>query len=81
MKKKLLLVVIVMLVALTAVVPAFAHGAPPCNDSGDPGNSDYARHHISFLAKQNGPDGLFLGGDAHVPGSHQGFSVCNPSGS
>ena len=79
MKKKLLLVVIVMLVALTAVVPAFAHAAAPCADSDGDGASsgrEYAEHHISFLAKQG-----LLGGDGHVPGAHQGFSLCDPSGS
>jgi hypothetical protein len=48
-----------------------AHSAPPCNDSGAPGNSDYARHHIVPLAT----DGS-LGAGGHVPGTHHGFSVC-----
>ena len=76
--RKILIIALVVVIALIAVVPVLAHGAPPCNDSGEPGNSDYARHHISFLAQQgklgNGPSGV------HVPGVHQGFSVCDPSG-
>ena len=82
MKRKLLVLVLVLAIALVAVIPAFAHGAPPCNDSGEPGNSDYAQHHIGFLA-QNGDLGkVDHDGDgiAHTPGVHKGFSVCNPSG-
>ena len=44
-----------------------AHNLGPCNDSGEPGNSDYAQHHIVPAT---------LGNGAHKPGSHQGFSVC-----
>jgi hypothetical protein len=74
-KLQLLIIVLVLLVALVSVVPVFAHGAPPCNDSGEPGNSDYAKHHIKFLATSGS-----LGSGGHIPGSHQGFSTCNPSG-
>jgi hypothetical protein len=73
--RKLLIVVLVVLVALLAVVPALAHSAPPCNESGGPGNSDYAQHHIRPLAQ----DGA-LGSGGHVPGNHHGYSLCNPSG-
>ena len=69
MKRNLIIVLIVMLIVLVTAVPAFADSLPPCNDSGDPGNSDYAKHHIAFLAK-NGA----LGNEGHKPGSHQGFS-------
>ena len=82
MKNKFLILVLVLVIALVAVIPASAHGAPPCNDSGEPGNSDYAQHHIRFMA-QNGDIGkVDHDGDgiAHAPGSHRGFSVCNPSG-
>ena len=75
MKRNLIIVLIVMLIVLVTAVPAFAHSAPPCNDSGEPGNSDYAKHHISALAKEGG-----LGDGGHKPGSHQGYSLCNPSG-
>lgn len=73
--RKLLIIVLVLLVALVSVVPVFAHNAGPCNDSGEPGNSDYAQHHIVPLATTGeiGPDG-------HIPGTHHGFSACNPSG-
>ena len=75
-RKNLAVLVIVVLLAAVTVLPAFAHTAGPCNDSGEPGNSDYGIHHIKALATVGG-----IGGDGHVPGSHQGFSVCNPSGS
>ena len=68
--RKLLIIVLVLLVLLVSVVPVFAdHNVGPCNESGEPGNSDYARHHIVPAT---------LGNDAHVPGTHHGFSVCLP---
>jgi hypothetical protein len=73
--RKLLIILLVLLVALVSVVPAFAHSAPPCNDSGEPGNSDYAQHHIVPLATAGE-----LGHGGHIPGTHHGFSLCNPSG-
>lgn len=73
--RKLLIIVLVLLVALVSVVPVFAHNAGPCNDSGEPGNSDYAQHHIVPLATTGG-----IGADGHVPGTHHGFSACDPSG-
>ena len=82
MKKKLFIVLLVIALASVSVVPAFAHGAPPCADSGEPGNSDYAQHHIRFMA-QNGDLGkVDHDGDgvAHTPGAHRGYSLCNPSG-
>lgn len=64
--------------ALVGLVPtaASAHDAGPCNDSGEPGNSDYAKHHIVALATEGA-----LGNGGHKPGAHAGFSFCNPSGS
>ena len=47
---------------------ALAHDAGPCNDSGGPGNSDYARHHIVPATP------------GHVPGTHGGFSLCLGTG-
>lgn len=44
----------------------------PCNDSGEPGNSDYAQHHIKPLAQEGG-----LGEGGHKPGTHQGYSTCH----
>lgn len=69
----LLALMVVLAVASVAVAD---HNVGPCNDSGEPGNSDYAQHHI-VPAAQDGD----LGGDGHIPGSHQGYSACNPSGS
>ncbi len=82
MIRKLVVLSLVLVVALVAVVPAFAHGAPPCNDSGEPGNSDYAQHHIVFMAHNGDLGAVDHDGDgtAHTPGAHHGFSVCNPSG-
>jgi hypothetical protein len=82
MKNKLLVIVLVIALALIAVVPAFAHSAPPCNDSGDPGNSDYAMHHIRALALEGDMGKVDHDGDgiSHAPGAHKGFSLCNPSG-
>ena len=61
---------------LTAARPALAHEAGPCDDFGEPGNSEYAAHHITVLAKEHvlGP------AHGHTPGSQAGFSLCNPSG-
>lgn len=78
MKKKLIVLSLVLLLALTLASPVFAHTAPPCNDAdgdGSPSGREYAAHHISALAQVGG-----LGNDGHVPGSHHGFSLCNPSG-
>lgn len=56
---------------------ALAHQAGPCNDSdgdGAPSGREYAEHHIA----QGAHDGII--GHEHKPGSHRGFSLCNPSG-
>ena len=72
--RKVMVIVLVLIVALVAVVPALADdNLGPCNDSGEPGNSDYAQHHIVPLATQGG-----MGEDGHKPGGHNGFSACNP---
>ena len=74
--RKLLIIALVLVIALAAVVPVLAHSAHPCNDSGEPGNSDYAQHHIKPLATSGG-----MGNEGHKPGTqHQGYSLCNPSG-
>lgn len=62
-------VLILALIALLAPAALADHNLGPCNDSGEPGNSDYARHHIV-------PADLGSGG--HVPGTHHGFSLCIP---
>ncbi len=71
MRRRLATIIVAVVATMTLAVGASAHSAPPCNDSGDPGNSDYAKHHISALAKTGG-----LGVDGHIPGTHQGFSLC-----
>ncbi len=78
MRKKMLAFVFAAALLVAMAVPLFGSGGAvyadnlgPCNDSGEPGNSDYAVHHIRFLAK-NGS----LGEGGHIPGTHQGFSLC-----
>lgn len=78
MKKKLVVLSLVLLLALTLATPVFAHSAPPCNDTdgdGSPSGAEYAAHHIVELARAG-----MLGNGGHVPGDHRGFSLCNPSG-
>ncbi len=54
--------------------PAAAHA--PCAETFDrPGASDFGRDHIAG----HGPHGRGIEG-AHNPGTHQGYSLCNPSG-
>jgi hypothetical protein len=56
---------------------ALAHQAGPCTDSdgdGEFSGREYAEHHIV----QGAHDGII--GHEHKPGSHHGFSLCNPSG-
>ena len=70
--RKLIIVILILLIALISVVPVLAaHNVGPCNDSGEPGNSDYAQHHIVPAD---------LGHGAHIPGSHGGYSVCLGTG-
>ena len=56
---------------VASTAPATAHNAGPCNDSGGPGHSDYATHHIVAAAHEGA-----LGDGGHKPGSHQGYSLC-----
>ncbi|RPI87238.1 MAG: hypothetical protein EHM41_05680 [Chloroflexi bacterium] len=76
--KILLALALVLAISLMAFSPASAHMAPPCNDSdgdGSPSGQEYAEHHIAALAQAG-----MLGSGGHVPGTHHGFSLCNPSG-
>ena len=76
MPVRMLVLGVAVLIALALSAPAFAdHNAGPCNVSGGPGHSDYATHHVVPLAKAG-----MLGGGGHIPGSHGGLSLCNPSG-
>jgi len=68
MRRRLAVILVGVMVSMALAMGASAdHNVGPCNDSGEPGNSDYARHHIVPAT---------LGNDAHKPGSHQGFSLC-----
>jgi hypothetical protein len=71
MKKKLIVLCLVLMLTLALVTPVFAHDAGPCGGSGQ----DYAQHHVV----PNATSGM-LGAGGHVPGTHHGFSACNPSG-
>ena len=78
MKKKMVILGLVLMLTFALATPALAHNAPPCNDAnvdGSPSGAEYAAHHIVLLAT-----GGNLGAGGHVPGSHGGFSLCNPSG-
>ncbi|HZD23839.1 MAG TPA: hypothetical protein VE569_10625 [Acidimicrobiia bacterium] len=83
MRKRIATVLIAVLATMTLSVGALAHNAGPCDGTDDPGHSEYAEHHIAFLAKQGGIGGPVTPGsdpltfDGHVPGVvHQGFSAC-----
>ena len=71
MKRRLAVILVTVMASMTLAIGASAHSAPPCNDTPEPGNSAYAKHHIVALAKDGG-----LGNDGHKPGTHQGFSLC-----
>ena len=71
MRKRLAVIIVTVMVTMTLATGASAHNAGPCNDSGEPGNSDYATHHIVPAD---------LGAGAHIPGSHGGYSVCLGTG-
>ena len=72
MRRRLAVVIVTVMATMTLAMGASAdHNVGPCNDSGEPGNSDYAQHHIVPAT---------LGAGAHIPGTHMGFSACNPSG-
>lgn len=81
--RRLLVTVVLLVLAFGLLVPqASAHVLGPCNDgSGNVAGvaegatgRNYATHHISAMAKEG-----LLGGDGHIPGSHHGFSACDPS--
>ncbi len=72
MRRIVVFAVLVILLMVLMIPTALAdHNVGPCNNSGEPGNSDYAQHHIV-------PANLGAGG--HIPGSHGGFSVCLGTG-
>ncbi len=71
MRRRIAVVLITVLATMALAMGASAHNVGPCNDSGEPGNSDYAQHHIVPAT---------LGAGAHIPGSHGGYSVCLGTG-
>ncbi len=71
MRRVIVLVAVLAMLLLALAPAALGHNVGPCNNSGEPGNSDYAQHHIV-------PADLGAGG--HIPGSHGGFSVCLGTG-
>jgi hypothetical protein len=78
MRKYAFIVLLLALVLIVGLAPGALAQAPPCNDTdgdGSPSGREYAAHHIVPLAQAS-----MLGHDGHVPGSHHGFSACNPSG-
>ena len=60
MRRIMLVLMVVSMFVVMLAPAAFAHDGGPCNDSGGPGHSDYARHHIVVATP------------GHVPGTHQG---------
>ena len=76
MRRRIAMVLATVLATMVLAMGASADNRGPCNDSGEPGNSDYAKHHIAFLAKDQG---IGQPGVVHNPGTgHQGFSACIP---
>ena len=74
MRRILVIGTLILAVIFLAVPTAQAQGAPPCNDTdgdGTPSGHEYATHHVSAMAME----GMIGLGD-HIPGSHQGFSLC-----
>lgn len=71
MRKVLLVPAVLVAFTLSVAAPASAHNAGPCNDSGGPGHSDYATHHIVAAAHAGA-----LGDGGHKPGEHRGYSLC-----
>jgi hypothetical protein len=76
LRSKLLMLIVLAAFAIAMLVsaaPIAAHA--PCAETFDrPGASDYGRDHIASHPP-HGPADQF-----HNPGTHQGYSLCNPSG-
>lgn len=72
MRRRLATILVAVMTTMALAVSASAeHNVGPCNAVSEPGNSAYAKHHISALATEGG-----IGGNGHVPGTHRGFSAC-----
>jgi hypothetical protein len=94
MRRKILAFLFASALLVATALPLFAGGGTasadnlgPCNNGTSGGTTpiagqsgkNYAKHHIVALAKA-GNLGAPPSGNAHSPGSHHGFSLCNPSG-
>jgi hypothetical protein len=66
--------ILALAMALNVGAASADHGVGPCN--GDPvTGQNYGQNHIRAFASHGA-----LGHGGHIPGTHQGFSACNPSG-
>jgi hypothetical protein len=78
--KKLIVILSVLALLAFAAVPTFAdNNAGPCGDETvEASGSNYAAHHIVPLATNGDLGAVDHDGDsaAHEPGGHQGFSKC-----
>ena len=77
MRKKMLAFVLAAALLVAMAVPLFGSGGAvyadnlgPCNDSGEPGNSDFAEHNVRPQAETGNL------GQGNNPGNHNGISIC-----
>ena len=64
-----------VLAALALAAPGAAdHNVGPCNTQAEPGQSEFARHHVVPVSQSGMP-----ASERHHPGMHRGFSFCAPS--
>ena len=75
MRRRIAVILVAVMATMALATGASAVSGGPCDDIGAPGNSDYAQHHISVLAKA-GNLGNPNSGAGHRPGTHSGFSIC-----
>jgi hypothetical protein len=68
MRKIVIAASVGLLFALGGASPGYAQC--PAAPAGDPGRSEYAKHHIVVLAQSG------VLGHVHKPGTHQGASHC-----
>ena len=71
MRKGLTVLVAASALALASVGAATAHISGPCGPDGTFTGAEYAKHHISAMAREG-----LLGNGGHKPGSHNGYSLC-----
>ncbi|MFL5760249.1 MAG: hypothetical protein ACJ789_10950 [Thermomicrobiales bacterium] len=78
LRRWLLALMVAAPLMLTGAHAGSAEALPPCNDfdaNGAPSGFEFATYHIVALAHAGE-----LGAGGHIPGHHQGFSLCNPAG-